>query len=260
MRLIAAFAHPDDETILIGGTLAMLAWAGAQVDILSATRGEGGEAGEPPVCPPEELGQVRESELRCAGRALGAQSVTFLGYVDPPVSGVGEGMDFSPDLAGLANRLVVEIEARGAGAVITHGSNGEYGHPAHKTMFAATRLALDRIEARPLALYCVSAQFDGHPRPRLANPDQPADFVIDIGPWFEAKLAAARCHRTQNALFMRRLSQRAGRQLRLHEVLMRLESLHRAGAVNLDSGADPLAQFLQRRCGAALVFQRQAGV
>lgn len=256
MRVIAAFAHPDDETMLIGGTLAMLAGAGAQVDIVCATRGEGGEVGEPPICTPEELGVVRESELRCAAGALGARSLTILGYVDPPVDEAGEGMDFSSDVAGLASKLAAQIEARDAEALITHGSNGEYGHPAHKTMFAAARQALDRIDARSLSLYCVSAQFEGHPRPRLANRDQSAHFVIDIGPWFETKLEAARCHRTQNALFVRRSSQRAGRQLKLHEVLMHLESLHRAGAANLGGETDPLALFLRQRCGLALLFQR----
>ncbi len=49
MNILAFFAHPDDETMLCGGTLALLARAGARVHLLIATRGEGGENGEPPV-------------------------------------------------------------------------------------------------------------------------------------------------------------------------------------------------------------------
>jgi LmbE family N-acetylglucosaminyl deacetylase len=257
MRVIAAFAHPDDETILIGGTLAMLAGMGAEINIVSATRGEGGEVGEPPLCSREQLGKVRESELRCAAEELGARSLTFLGYVDPPVSVAGEGVNFSSDMDDLADQLAGQIRRRRADVIITHGSNGEYGHPAHRAMFAAARRTLNRVETKPLTLYCVSAQFEGHPRPHLANPDQSADLVIDIGPWMEAKLAAARCHRTQNALFVRRSSQEAGRQLSLPEVLMPLESIHRAGAANSAGRPDPLGDFLRRRCAFALVFQRQ---
>ena len=47
MKALAFFAHPDDETMLAGGTLALLAHSGVGVHYLIATSGEGGEAGEP---------------------------------------------------------------------------------------------------------------------------------------------------------------------------------------------------------------------
>ena len=78
MKILAFFAHPDDETMLAGGTLALLAHSGSQVHYLSATRGEGGEVGEPPRCKVEELGQVRAEELACAVHALGGISLTCL--------------------------------------------------------------------------------------------------------------------------------------------------------------------------------------
>jgi LmbE family N-acetylglucosaminyl deacetylase len=83
MNVLAFFAHPDDETILAGGTLAMLAENGSRVHCLSATRGEGGELGETPLCSEDELGQVRESEMVCEVGAQGRRSLTFLGYQDP---------------------------------------------------------------------------------------------------------------------------------------------------------------------------------
>ena len=49
LDVIAFFAHPDDETMLCGGTLALLDSLGARVHLLVATRGEGGEMGEPPL-------------------------------------------------------------------------------------------------------------------------------------------------------------------------------------------------------------------
>jgi LmbE family N-acetylglucosaminyl deacetylase len=258
MRVLAAFAHPDDETILIGGTLAMLAEHGAEVVILSATRGEGGEVGEPPVTTPELLGETREHELHCAAQALGAGEVRFLDYPDPPVGEDGEGLDFTTDRERLVGKVVAEIRHAEASVVITHGVNGEYGHPAHISMYAAVESALDRVENGSLEVYSVSAMHDDHPRPRLANEDHRADFVIDIRPWFPAKLAAAKCHRTQNALFVRRSSQRAGRQLGLAEVLMQTESLHRVRAFGQQSERDALERFLLERCRAALVFRREA--
>ena len=53
--LLAVFAHPDDETFRPGGTLALLARGGVRVQVLTATRGEAGSCGDPPLCTPEEL-------------------------------------------------------------------------------------------------------------------------------------------------------------------------------------------------------------
>lgn len=66
--LLAVFAHPDDETFRPGGTLALLACGGFPVHVLTATRGEAGSCGDPPLCTSEELAAVREKELRCAPR------------------------------------------------------------------------------------------------------------------------------------------------------------------------------------------------
>ena len=73
LTVLAVFAHPDDETILAGGILAMLAEQGATLHLLLATRGEGGEPGEPPLTERSQLGMVREAELRCAAEKLGAE-------------------------------------------------------------------------------------------------------------------------------------------------------------------------------------------
>src|SRR4051812_38934684 len=97
--ILAIGAHPDDETVMAGGTLAMLASRGIAVHIISATRGEGGEMGEPPVCTREALGGVRSEELRCAGQALGAAEVDFLGYIDPVCIIDGEVFAFEADYA-----------------------------------------------------------------------------------------------------------------------------------------------------------------
>ena len=64
-RLLAIFAHPDDEGA-ISGTLARYAYEGVRVSLVCATKGEAGEISDPALATSENLGSVRENELRCA--------------------------------------------------------------------------------------------------------------------------------------------------------------------------------------------------
>lgn len=81
-NLLAVFAHPDDESFRPGGTLALLARRGVRAQVLTATRGEAGSRGNPPLCSPAELPAMRETELRCACKALGIQPPILLDYQD----------------------------------------------------------------------------------------------------------------------------------------------------------------------------------
>jgi LmbE family N-acetylglucosaminyl deacetylase len=245
MNVLAFFSHPDDETMLAGGTLALLAQNGAQVHYLCATRGEGGETGVPPVCSIDELGKYREQELVCAVQTLGGRSLTLLDYIDPRVGPENELFSYTENLTYLAGEIAATIKQFAVQAVITHGTNGEYGHPAHVTSHQAARLAVGSFGDGAPLLYTVSAQFEGHPKPHLANPDNPAHLVLDIADVLEQKIQAALCHRSQGALFVRRASQAAGRQLSVAEVIMRLESLHRASPVVNGRLDDPLANALR---------------
>jgi LmbE family N-acetylglucosaminyl deacetylase len=225
MKILCVTAHPDDESVFAGGTLALLARCGAEVGILCCTRGEGGEAGEPPLAARAELGAVRSNELRCAARALGCRTVDFLPFRDP---------DVGPDnalyaFAGSAGEVVPRMEAFFGAAkpdvVITHGSSGEYGHPAHRLAHQAGVESARR--AGVCVLYSFSADHADHPRRQSANRNDPADFVVDISPVFEQKLAAMDCHRTQAALFVRKASADAGRPVPLRDVIRRQESFYR---------------------------------
>ena len=69
--LLFVFAHPDDETFLTGGVASKYTDEGVRVVLASATRGESGKVGDPPVCSREELPAVREEELRRAAAILG---------------------------------------------------------------------------------------------------------------------------------------------------------------------------------------------
>jgi LmbE family N-acetylglucosaminyl deacetylase len=226
MRILCVTAHPDDESVFAGGTLALLAEHGAEVKLLCCTRGEGGEAGEPPLCPRSALGAVREGELRCAARALGCASVDFLPFRDPDVGPDGSLHPFARDPAEAIPPMREFFAAAAPDCVITHGSNGEYGHPAHRLVHQAC-VQTARI-AGASALFTFSADYGGHPRKRSANRDDPADFVVNIDPAFERKLAAMECHRTQSALFVRRASAQAGHAVPLREVITRRESFRQA--------------------------------
>src|SRR5438105_2367524 len=143
MRVLAISAHPDDETMFAGGLLARLAREGHEVWILCSTRGEGGEVGDPPVGPRERLGEIREAEMRCAAHALGARDVFFLDYVDPQMEIDGEARAIVATLDEFVSASLPYLEQIKPDLVITHGSNGEYGHPqhvfTHRAAFEAVR-------------------------------------------------------------------------------------------------------------------------
>jgi N-acetylglucosamine malate deacetylase 2 len=251
LNVLAFFAHPDDETMLAGGTLSLLARQGESVHYLSATRGEGGETGEPPLSTQTELGALRELEMACAVQALGGTSLSFLHFIDPNVGQNQELYAYTEDLDELARQLLSHIRKLEAEILLTHGSNGEYGHPAHIITNKAARRAMQLLEdpqdLLPV-LYTVQAHFPNHPKPRLANKDDPADFVVDVNAALEQKVQAALCHRTQHALFVRRASQEAGRLLTVPEVIVTLESLRRVHCGHVlteyQKEQDPLFQRL----------------
>jgi LmbE family N-acetylglucosaminyl deacetylase len=81
-RLLGVFAHPDDEVFCAGGTMARAAEAGAEVMIVSATRGELGQIRDPAAATRRTLGAVRERELGAAAAKLGVQRVRVLAYPD----------------------------------------------------------------------------------------------------------------------------------------------------------------------------------
>ena len=138
--ILAISAHPDDETLFAGGTLARYAEQGHDVTILETTRGEGGEVGDPPLTTQKNLGAFREQEVRCASRKLGMRDIFFLPFIDPfmEVNGIPRRID--TPLADFIAALTEHIERIQPDLVITHGSNGEYGHPVwHRAQEALGR-------------------------------------------------------------------------------------------------------------------------
>jgi N-acetylglucosamine malate deacetylase 2 len=201
--VLAIAAHPDDE-LFGAGYLAKLAAEGNELYILCTTRGEGGEVGEPPVGPKARLGEYREVEMRASGAALGAREVWFLDFVDPWMEIGGEALAIDAEPKAFVAAVAERISALRPDVVITHGSNGEYGHPQHVYTHRAVLAALGMLAPwQPSELLTWCANPENAETDRIVNRDDPADLDLDISPWFERKLAAAQAHRSQHAMFLR---------------------------------------------------------
>lgn len=217
--VVCCFAHPDDETVLAGGLISMLAQQGIRVHIVCATRGEGGELGEPPLTTRDQLGAVRERELRCAVQKMGA-SLTILDYVDPAIGPDDVLSPFEADFDTLVRQFTSIAGKAQANLILTHGSDGEYGHPAHRLVHNAVVTGCKHLLPNTL-LYTVAANVPSI-NDRLWNQNDMAHFALDIRPWSAQKIAAMECHETQHALFKRR------RELKtVAEALRTVESVRR---------------------------------
>jgi LmbE family N-acetylglucosaminyl deacetylase len=124
LRLMCILAHPDDESLGTGGTLAKYAAEGIETYLVTATRGERGWWGEKKDYPGlEALGRIREAELRCAAQALGVREVNLLSYIDGDLD-QADGERVIGEIAAHLRRLNPDV-------VVTFAPEGAYGHPDH---------------------------------------------------------------------------------------------------------------------------------
>jgi LmbE family N-acetylglucosaminyl deacetylase len=201
-RLLFIFAHPDDESFAVAGLSRMCADMGGQVALVTATRGDAGRAGEPPLCSRQDLPARREAELREAAQILGIAHVTVLDYVDKHLA------DAPP--AKIRGELVAAIRRHRPQVVVTFDPNGANQHPDH---VAISRFTSDAIAAAADPRWHREAG-PPHEVPRLlwtppvmpwdmpGVPDpggEPGiDFLIDTAKYRDVKAAALRAHRTQH--------------------------------------------------------------
>jgi LmbE family N-acetylglucosaminyl deacetylase len=133
--LVSFHAHPDDEAIITGGSLARAARAGHRVVLVYATRGEAGEVEEGVLAPGEELAQRRVEEARQAAAVLGVARVEFLGYRDSGMAGApdndADGVFWQADVEEAAARLAAILHDERAEVLTTYDERGAYGHPDH---------------------------------------------------------------------------------------------------------------------------------
>lgn len=194
-RLLGLFAHPDDETFICGGTLAHYAKQGAEVTVVSATKGEmGRRMGNPPFITRESMPEVREEELREACRCLEIAQPLFLGIRDKTVE--------YADYDALVERLRSILVSIAPDTVLTfHPEWG--GHPDHCAIGRAAVEAVAGLpinEQSPPAVYYISY---GDPTRQAAISEKldPADVVrVDVSDSLMEKLRAFRAHRSQTEL------------------------------------------------------------
>jgi N-acetyl-1-D-myo-inositol-2-amino-2-deoxy-alpha-D-glucopyranoside deacetylase len=232
-RLVFVHAHPDDETLSTGGTMAHYAAAGAQVTLVTCTLGEQGEVIPPPLAhlvagEADQLGGYRIGELAAACAALGVEDHRFLG-------GAGRWRDSGMALAGHGVRaatpevlhprafcrpesfdeqvaqLVEVLEELRPDVVVTYGADGGYGHPDHVRAHDITVAAVARVPARLFhhvvartALDAGLAAITAAPPMRMPAPDElpsvPDELVttrIDVRAQRARVVAAMRAHATQ---------------------------------------------------------------
>ena len=133
--IVSFHAHPDDESIGSGGTLARAAAAGHRVVLVFATRGELGEPVPGVLAPGEQLPVRRSAECYESAAALGAKRVEFLGYADSGMK--GEPSNDAPysfwqaDVEHAARRLAVILDEEEPDVLTIYDDNGGYGHPDH---------------------------------------------------------------------------------------------------------------------------------
>ncbi|HEY3380760.1 MAG TPA: PIG-L deacetylase family protein [Vicinamibacterales bacterium] len=200
--LLLSFAHPDDETFLTGGLAARCAGAGIKVVLATATLGESGKPGDPPICRPDELPAVRERELRDAVRLLGISELHLLGHRDRELAAAPPER-IREQLVGLLRRARPTV-------VVTFDPNGANLHPDH---IAISRFTSDAIAAAADARWFPGLGAAHLVRRLLWIPgrrpwelvrredlsEQPGvDFVVDVGEWRDQKAAALRAHATQH--------------------------------------------------------------
>jgi LmbE family N-acetylglucosaminyl deacetylase len=226
---LAVLAHPDDESLGIGGTLAKYASEGVDVFLVTATRGESGryrghrEEGHPGAV---ALGRIRESELRCAASELGVREVSFLEYRDREL----DRADHSEAVA----RIVAHVRRLRPDVVVTFGPDGAYGHPDHIAICQFTTAALvaaadhlfaanDAVALPPHAvrkLYYIAwpastwaayesafktviTTVDGIERKAVPWPDWAITTTIDTRRFWPQVWRAVACHESQIAAYER---------------------------------------------------------
>jgi N-acetyl-1-D-myo-inositol-2-amino-2-deoxy-alpha-D-glucopyranoside deacetylase len=197
-RLLLVHAHPDDESIYTGATMARYAAEGAQVTLVTCTLGELGEIIPPSLADLAEddgarLGEYRIGELDAACAALGVTGHRFLGgpgrWRDSGMMGTAGNDDprcfWRADVEVAARALLDVIGEVRPQVLVTYDANGAYGHPDHIQAHRVAWRAFERAgPSAPEKFYATAG-------PDLATTE------IDGGPYFGRKLAAMRAHATQ---------------------------------------------------------------
>jgi LmbE family N-acetylglucosaminyl deacetylase len=249
-KMLCVFAHPDDESLGMGGAIARYAAEGVEIHLVCATRGEKGRFGDAVEKPaPDLVGRTREIELWNAARTLGIRSVTFLNYTD--------GVLDRAEPRQAIRRIVHEIRRRRPDVVVTFAPDGAYGHPDHIAISQFTTAAVtaaadpsyswdekwtmngsahrvsklyylawgkEKWDAYQAALKRLVSKVDGVERQANPWPEWAITTRVDAAPYWRRAWEAICCHRTQMSVY-RELEKLP---LSVHEQLWGRQEFYRA--------------------------------
>src|SRR3954452_19806580 len=224
LRLMCVLAHPDDESLGTGGTLAAYAAERVTTFLVTATRGDRFRIGtgvEPPT--PDVLGRTREAELLAAAREFGVHDVRVLGYPDGALDQV--------DHAAAIETIAGHLRRARPQVVITFGPDGAYGHPDHIAISQLTTAAIacaadasfagGRVPGEPhrvaklyfiawgaakwaayqAALKKLAITVDGVERQVIPVPDWQLTTIVDSMAVWRTVWQAVSCHKKQMAIY-----------------------------------------------------------
>jgi LmbE family N-acetylglucosaminyl deacetylase len=217
--VVSFHAHPDDEALLVSGTLARLAAEGHRVVLVSATAGEGGLAASS-YGTADELAAHRREELQRSARAVGAARVEFLGYGDSGLDGRAvppHGMEAfaRADVDAAAQRLAALLLQERADVLTSYDPSGGYGHPDHVQVhhvgaraaeLAGTPVVLEATVDQDLLrravrlaslVYRFPPEFDRSAFERAYAPRSVLTHKVDVRAYADAKRASMAAHSSQ---------------------------------------------------------------
>src|SRR6266567_5145424 len=251
-RLLGVFAHPDDEGTMSAASL-QYSTLGVETGLVCATRGEVGEIADPALATPENLGEVREEEMRAAAGVLGVRNLWFLDYRDSGMAGTPENEDprafGHAGAAEVVGKLVAIIRQFSPQVMVTFDESGAYGHPDHIAIYrhttSAFHAAADAVQypelgpahavsklyysAFPLSAVRAIGEwmrtqnyegsFSGIDPEKLGVPDELISVRLNVEEWRERKDRSWSMHRTQldPNQFMAKIPEEVQRKWRSHE-------------------------------------------
>jgi len=249
--VLAVFAHPDDESIACGGTLARLSDAGARIVLFCASRGERGALTGP--ARDDRLAESRTFELEQAARTLGIRDLLVFNHPDGDLRWA--------EVTDLLAEIAMTIARFRPAAVITFGEDGLYWHLDHIGVHERTTAALGLLRASAPPLYyvtmprgmmisvvehAISGGWTPPPKGFWSLPPKAfglhandPTIIVDVGDWTERKLAAIKCHRSQTSPDdpFGRLSAAQAREW------LGLEHFHRASTIG---AGEPMLELIAR--------------
>lgn len=191
--LACIFAHPDDEAFGPAGTIAKLA-SEHEVFLLCATRGEAGQNNLTKKTA-QQLNQIRESELRKSAKILGIKKVFFLDFIDGELC--------NNTYHKLAEKIMEVLDAIKPDTILTNEHRGNSGHIDHITISMVSSFVFEKLPyVKTIMYHCTSDKMKAlnigyfiYVPPGYKKSE--VDLVVNIQPYWDIKVKAMHCHKSQ---------------------------------------------------------------